>query len=165
MTTLAPVTGDNWRDLAAVRVADHQRRWVADVTYYLCLSAYGGLWRSCAVVAGEGTTVGHVMWAVDPDDGSHWIGGLVIDVAHQGKGLGRATIESVMALWDEQEPALSGSPYREAALSVAPDNEAALQLYRSLGFVETGELSDDELVLRRARVPATDLDGRDTPGR
>ena len=120
-TTLAPVTADNWRDVAGVRVAEHQQRWVADVTYYLCLSGYGGLWRSCVVLDDEGTTVGHVMWAVDPDDGSHWIGGLVIDTAHQGRGLGRATVESLMGRWEEKEPSLSGSPYQQAALSVGAD--------------------------------------------
>ena len=152
MVMLAPATSDNWRDIARVRAADRQRRWVADVTYYLCLSAYGGLWRSCAVLDEAGTTVGHVMWGVDPDDDSHWIGGLVIDAEHQGKGLGRATVEAMLALWQDQEPSLSGTPYHQAALSVAVDNETALRLYRSLGFVETGELSDDEVVLRRSRA-------------
>ena len=152
MILLAPATSDNWRDIARVRAADHERRWVADVAYYLCLSAYEGLWRSCAVLDDGGTTVGHVMWAVDPEDDSHWLGGLVIDADHQGKGLGRATVEALLALWEDQEPSLSGTPYQQAALSVAPDNEKALRLYRSLGFVETGELSDDELVLRRSRA-------------
>ena len=74
--TVVPATEQNWRDIARVRPADGQRDWVADATYYLCLSAYGDLWRSCAIVA-DGETVGHVMWAVDPDEGSHWIGGLL----------------------------------------------------------------------------------------
>jgi diamine N-acetyltransferase len=152
VVVLAPVTSANWRDLARVRAAEHQRRWVADVTYYLCLSAYDGLWRSCAVQDEDGGTVGHVMWAVDPEDDSHWIGGLVIDEEHQGKGLGRAAVQALMTLWERDEPALSGTPYRQAALSVALDNAGALRLYRSLGFVETGELSDDELVLRRERA-------------
>ena len=151
MVVLVPATSANWRDIARVRPADPQRRWVADVTYYLCLSAYDGLWRSCAVQDEHGTTVGHVMWAVDPEDHSHWIGGLVIDAEHQGKGLGRATVQALCALWEQEEPALSGTPYQQAALSVAPDNHTALGLYRSLGFVETGELSDDEIVLRRVR--------------
>ena len=122
MVVLAPATSDNWRDIARVRAADHQRQWVADVTYYLCLSVYGGLWRSCAVLDQTGTTVGHVMWAVDPDDDSHWIGGLVVDAEHQGKGVGRATVEALLALWQDQEPSLSGTPYHQAALSVAADN-------------------------------------------
>ena len=149
--SLAPVTAANWRDVTRVRVAEHQSRWVADVSYYLCLSTYDGLWRSYAVLDGD-VTVGHVMWAVDPEDDSHWIGGLVIDVDHQGRGLGRATVEALLALWEREEPSLSGTAYRQAALSVAADNAAASGLYRSLGFVETGELSDDELVWRRDRT-------------
>jgi diamine N-acetyltransferase len=152
MVSLAPVSSDNWRGIAAVKATDEQRRWVADVTYYLCLSAYGGLWRSCAVLAEGDTTVGHLMWAVDPEDDSHWFGGLVIHAERQGEGLGRAAVETLLALWEDKEPSLSGTPYREAALSVAPDNATALRLYHSLGFVETGEMSDDELVLRRPRT-------------
>ena len=152
MILLAPATSENWRDVARVRAADHQRRWVADVTYYLCLSAYGGLWRSCAMVE-DGDVVGHVMWAVDPEDDSHWFGGLVVDREHQGRGLGRATVRALLELW-EQEPTLSGTAYTQAALSVNPDNAAAVGLYHSLGFAETGELVDDELVLRRPRTGA-----------
>jgi diamine N-acetyltransferase len=155
MVVLAPVTSDNWRDLARVDAADHQREWVADVTYYLCLSAYDGVWRSCAVLGDGGTTVGHVMWAVDPADDSHWIGGLVIDAEHQGKGLGRATVEALLALWENDEPSLSGTAYQQAALSVSPDNDSALRLYHALGFAETGEAEGHEIVLRRPRAPGS----------
>jgi len=151
MVSLAPATADNWREIARVRSAEGQRDWVADVTYYLCLSAYGGLWRSYAVLDGD-DTVGHVMWAVDPEDASHWIGGLVIDRERQGRGLGRATVAALLALWEDLEPELSGTPYTQAALSVAPDNVVARSLYQSWGFAETGEMSDDELVLRRPRA-------------
>ena len=43
--------------------------------------------------------------------------------------------------------------YREAALSYEPENTVARRLYASLGFVETGERVEDELVARR---PADD---------
>lgn len=149
MVTLTPVTSDNWREVAAVRATETQLDWVADVTFYLCLSAYGDVWRSCAVLDDE-VVVGHVMWGVDPENDSHWFGGLVIDRERQGRGLGRATVEAILALW-EQEPALSGTPYTQAALSVSPDNTAARALYASLGFAETGEMDEDELVMRRPR--------------
>ncbi len=35
------------------------------------------------------------------------------------------------------------------ALSYKPDNERAKHVYASLGFAETGEMEDDELVARR----------------
>lgn len=138
MVTLSPAAAENWRDLIRVRAAQDQREWVAETAHYLCLSAYDGLWHSCAVEA-DGEVVGHVMWAVDPADGSHWIGGLVIDAAHQRRGHGRATVEALLARWQGEA----------AALSVSPDNLAALALYSSLGFTRTGEVEDDEVVLRR----------------
>jgi diamine N-acetyltransferase len=45
---------------------------------------------------------------------------------------------------------LAGQPgFREAALSCEPENTVARQLYASLGFVETDERVDDEIVARR----------------
>ena len=151
MVTVTPVSSANWHDVAQVRASEEQRRWVEDVSHYLCLAAYEGVWRSCAVEDEHGSTVGHVMWAVDPEELSHCIGGLVIDAGQQRRGLGRATVEALLAWWERDEPALSGTPFREAALTVAPDNTAARALYRGLGFVETGEMSEGEVVLRRPR--------------
>ena len=119
MVSLVPATAQNWEAIARVRPAEGQRRWVADVAYYLCLSKYEGFWRSYAVLD-DRATVGHVMWAVDPDESSHWFGGLVIDEARQGQGLGRATVTALLALWEEGEPGLSGTAYPQAALSVSP---------------------------------------------
>ena len=115
---------------------------MAEVTYYLCLCTYGGTWHPLAIEA-DGEIVGFLMWAVD-DDSSRWIGGVVIDVDHQRRGLGRAAMAEAVRLLGAQ-PGCTG-----IALSVSPDNAAARALYASLGFVETGEVEDDgaELVLR-----------------
>jgi diamine N-acetyltransferase len=87
------------------------------------------------------------MWGHDAEEDSHWIGGFVIDAKHQEKGYARAAME---ALLDH----LATQPgYTEAALSYEPENTVARRLYASLGFVETGERADDELVARR---PARD---------
>ena len=150
MVSLTPVTSENWRDVIAVRANDAQGDWVADVSFYLCLSTYGDVWRSCAVLDGD-VVVGHVMWGVDPEDDSHWVGGLVIDRSHQRRGLGRATVRALLTMF-ESEPSLSGTAYTQAVLSVESDNEVARSLYRSLGFAETGELSYGELVMRRPRT-------------
>lgn len=137
---LGPVTAHNWRELASLEVHPGQADFVADVTYYLCLCAYGDVWHPLAIIV-DGQVVGFCMWAVD-DDHSRWIGGVVVDAARQRQGIGRA---SVTALRDRlaAEP---GTP--NVALSYSPDNTAARALYRALGFVETGERVDDEIVAR-----------------
>lgn len=137
---LRDVDASNWRAVAKVRTLPEQERFVAPATHYLSLSAYGGEWHSLAIEA-NGEVVGHVMWAIDPADGSHWIGGLVIDAGSQRKGIGRATILVLI------ERFRADPNYRETRLSYMPDNGAA-QLYRELGFVETGEMDEDEVVAR-----------------
>jgi len=139
--TLHRVTSANWREVIAVQARRDQRRFVTDVTRYLALCRYGGTWSPLAIRA-EGVTVGFVMWGRDPDDGSYWIGGFVIDRRRQHRGYGRAALEALISL-------LSAKPgCRQIALSYEPDNDVAIALYASMGFVHRGEIEDDELVAR-----------------
>ncbi|MDM4723117.1 GNAT family N-acetyltransferase [Micromonospora sp. WMMA1363] len=142
--TLRPVDDDNWRAVADVAPRDDQRAWVpALAARYLLLTDRSDVWTSLAVYADE-TVVGHVMWGVD-DDGSRWIGGMLIDAAEQDHGVGRATVVT-LARW----LAGQGGPVR---LSYHPDNSSAAHLYTSLGFVPTGATEDDEIVVERVAPP------------
>lgn len=144
---LDPVTDDNWRALVALEVRPEQQDFVLDVAHYLCMCAYGSVWHPLAVVV-DSKVVGFCMWAVD-DDRSRWIGGVVVDVARQRRGIGRALI---IALRDRLIAA-PGTP--NVALSYSPDNTAARALYLDLGFVETGEQADGEVVARWTPHDAT----------
>lgn len=142
---LRDVTSGNWRAIAEVEPADAQLAFIAPVTRYLCLCHYGGVWKPLAIYAGV-EIVGFVMWAVDPEDQSGWMGGLVIDRGRQRKGHGRAAVQALVAR-------LAAHGCGSVALSYAPGNAAARALYRSLGFEETGEREDGEVVAR-LRLPA-----------
>jgi diamine N-acetyltransferase len=141
LIALRDVDADNWRACADLEVDPEQHDFVSPVARYLCLCHYGGVWHPLAVYAGD-EVVGFAMWAVDPGDQSGWIGGLVIDKTRQRKGFGRATVEALTRRLIETESC------RSCALSYSPENTAARALYASLGFVETGEMEDDELVAR-----------------
>jgi len=136
--TLEDVGADNWRACTALEVEQSQQRFVAPVAYYLALCAYGDSpWQPLAVRSGD-EVVGFVMWGIDPEDESFWI----IDRRHQRRGYGRAVVAQLL-----ERAAADG--HRETALSYDPQNTLAQSLYSSMGFVETGELADNETVARR----------------
>ncbi|WP_435866989.1 GNAT family N-acetyltransferase [Streptomyces zaomyceticus] len=137
---LEEITDANWRDVADVAPADDQRRFVAALgARYLLLSLRGGLWNSLAVRAGN-EVVGHIMWAYDEEDGTHWIGGMIVDAAEQGRGVGRAALRALTRR-------LAALPAcREIRLSYHPENIPAARLYADLGFAPTGDFEDEEVV-------------------
>ncbi|MBW4705482.1 MULTISPECIES: GNAT family N-acetyltransferase [unclassified Micromonospora] len=142
--TLRPVDDDNWRAVADLAPRDDQRDWVpALAARYLLLTMRSDVWTSLAVYADD-AVAGHVMWGVD-DDGSRWIGGMVVDAAEQGRGVGRAAVRT-LADW------LAGpDATHPVRLSYHPGNTAAAGLYTSLGFAPTGVMEDDELVAELRR--------------
>ena len=105
---------------------------------YLLLSDREGVWRSLGVYADD-AVVGHLMWAED-DDGSAWIGGLVVDASAQGLGIGRVATQTLIRWFSDEHG------YRVIRLSYQPENLSAAKLYESLGFRPTGEMDDDEIV-------------------
>jgi diamine N-acetyltransferase len=137
---LLEVDEENWRDVANIKVKPGQEEFVAATTYYMCLAHYGDDWHPLAIEA-DGEIVGHVMWGVDKEEDSIWLGGLVIDAAKQGLGIGRAAVQAFLDRFGPE-------PGAHIALSYAPENAVARQLYQKLGFVETGEMAEDEVVAR-----------------
>ena len=141
---LVPVDKTSWRDVAAVKPYPDQELFVAPTTYYLCLAHYDAEWNPLAIVS-DGSVVGHLMWAVDEEEGSTWLGGVVIDSAAQNQGIGRAAVMSFIERF-------SSGGQVNLALSYSADNTVARHLYSDLGFIETGEMAEDEIVARLRSV-------------
>ncbi len=140
VVTLHPINRDNWREVAKLKVNESQREFVAEPSYYLALCSYGEDWHPLAIYLGE-QVIGFLMWAVDSTDGSCWLGGILIDQGYQRRGYGRKAIQAAIAMLAEE------GGYQYFALSYSPDNPAK-HLYHSLGFIETDEWEDDEVVAR-----------------
>lgn len=132
---------ENWRAVANVAARRDQELFVMPVAWYLALCQYAGLgWKPYGIRHGD-KYVGFVMAAVDEQENSYWIGGFVIDAAHQRLGYGRKAMQ-VLLKWGTEMGCDT------AGLSYKPDNVVAKALYAGLGFVETGETSEDEVVAR-----------------
>ena len=87
--------------------------------------------------------VGFAMYALDPDDGNFWIYLLMVDQRYQRLGYGRKALDELLKLMSK----LPGCS--QVTLSVAPGNDVAMELYRQMGFRESGEIIGGEIVFRR----------------
>jgi diamine N-acetyltransferase len=139
--SLRPVAEDTWRNVANIRVSAAQREFVAEPSYYLALCCYGNDWHPLAICLDE-QVIGFMMWATDPADGSCWLGGIMVDRDMQKRGYGRRAIQAAISMLREK---VGTSDF---ALSYQPANLVAKHLYSNLGFVETNEWEDDEVVAR-----------------
>ena len=106
----------------------------------MALCSYGEDWHPLAIYLDE-QVIGFLMWAVNSTDGSCWLGGILIDQGYQRRGYGRKAIQAAIAMLAEE------GGYQCFALSYSTDNPAKY-LYSSLGFIETDEWEDDEVVAR-----------------
>jgi diamine N-acetyltransferase len=141
--TLRDITRDNWRECVRLKVAEDQLKFVATNAVSLAQSKYEP--ESVPLGAYDGDTmVGFVMYHPEDYEVSKlwFIERLMVGLQYQGKGYGRATMEALLA----QLKAVPG--YAAILISFVPENTAAQKLYSSLGFVDTGEIEEGELVYR-----------------
>ncbi|MFI7465030.1 GNAT family N-acetyltransferase [Nonomuraea sp. NPDC049646] len=147
---------ETWEAVAELRVADDQADLVAPNLYSIAESRFLPGFVTRAVMHDE-LAVGFAMYGPDPDDGQIWLYRLMIDKDHQGKGLGRAALQQVIA---HVRDAFDAPVLR---LGVRDDNVAARALYAAAGFVPTGQRFGREDVLElRLRTADTEA-SRGTP--
>jgi diamine N-acetyltransferase len=107
--------------------------------------------KECPGVAGpfgiyaDDRLVGFTMFAFDeeyedPSD-RYWLWRFMIDKNEQGKGYGKAALEEIIKYFRNNGADM-------ILLSTEPENERALHVYHKYGFKETGEMNDDEIVLK-----------------
>ncbi|MCH5263116.1 MAG: GNAT family N-acetyltransferase [Lachnospiraceae bacterium] len=89
--------------------------------------------------------VGFAMFAFDEDyedpNDRYWLWRFMIDKDLQGRGYGCAALKTIIAYFKEQ-----GVGYIK--LSTKESNSQAISLYHKFGFIENGEMNDEEVVLQ-----------------
>lgn len=91
----------------------------------------------------ENLIVGYVMVIYDYDEETYNIWHLMIDEKYQGKGYGT---EAVYLCIDY----IKSQPFGKSnniALTCSMDNYPALHIYEKLGFIDTGNRDDDEIIM------------------
>lgn len=142
--TLEPINERNYEAVFALEVADEQRAFVSSNMRSIAQAyVYEGA-EPYAVKSGT-DIVGFAMLYPLAGDGEPSVVNLVrimIDRRYQRRGLGRQTMEAII------ENVRRRPGVRVIQLSVNPQNQAAIQLYESVGFSDTGQISAGEKVYR-----------------
>jgi len=133
---LRTVTRENYRELIALEVAPDQKEFVASNLMTIAQMQFKEEKTALGIYVGD-IPVGLV--AYDLDDYDIWR--LMVDSRYQGKGYGRRGMKMVIDILHNH------NKLSEARTSVISGNDRAKNLYKSLGFKETGEISEGEVVL------------------
>ncbi len=131
---ILPVTENNWRAIASLKVADHQRDFIESNCQSLLEAAYDRslAWRPLALYDDD-TPVGFAMiGAWDPATHSVWLDRFMLGQRFQGAGRGGAFLERLITFLFAEYPATT------ILLSLHETNTAAAALYRRHGFRDSG---------------------------
>lgn len=140
---LEQINRENWYECSQLEVKPEQRDFVS--RNLLCIAEqqfYSG-WGAYAIYTGD-RMVGFVMYEDDEDQDGWWISSFMIAAEEQGKGYGKAALQSLIALMQRQG-------CREIWVGYVNNNGAARALYQSLGFQEVG-LDDEGDMIARLRL-------------
>ena len=139
--TLQPLSPENARPAVRLKVAEDQSRYVASNADSIAEAYVYPNFYPLTIYAGD-DLVGFAMYGQDPDDGCWWIIRMMIDERFQRRGYGRGGMQALISLMHEQHQC------ETITLGVDPANHGAIRLYESLGFRDTGELHEGEMIMR-----------------
>lgn len=146
MVSLRPITGSNRQEIEALRTTPEQERFVSTVVDSFAEAAeYPGAQAQYWGIYDDETPVGFVMIAdeVDgPDYIPQYLWKLLIDERYQRRGIGTATLDLIVEFF-------RGRPGVKVLTTSAGEGDGSpIPFYEAYGFVRTGEIDHDEVVLQ-----------------
>ncbi|MCE7741328.1 MAG: GNAT family N-acetyltransferase [Candidatus Heimdallarchaeota archaeon] len=137
--SIKEITADNWIKAVKLEVRSDQKGFVASNAKSIAQSKFQTFLECYGVYENE-QMVGFAATGKNPEDGEIWIARYMIGVQYQGKGLGKKGSQKLVSFLQEKHNC------SKIFLDVDPENKAAINLYKSLGFKETGKLQGNSLI-------------------
>lgn len=139
--SLRPVTPENVYDVMRLRVTKEQEQYVADNARSLAEAAYNPYAWPRAIYADE-TPVGFLMLYDDPHTPEYFLWRLMVDHRYQRMGFARRALEQLIDY-------VAGRPNAATlGVSYVPGEGSPQPFYAALGFEDTGEVVDEEKLMR-----------------
>jgi len=138
---LKVVDRNNWNTCIRLKLKEDQTKFIAPNLYSIAQSKVEPNLLPYAIYANK-EMIGFTLIDSEPDpkDLCHWIPRLMIDASFQGQGYGKASMKTII----EQMKMMTNIV--AIRISFDPDNESARALYLKMGFMDTGEIEDDEVI-------------------
>jgi len=142
MIALKKVDEDNFRKVVGIKLNEEQSEFVATNVYSIAQAwIYPEVARPFAIYNDE-EVIGFMMIAWDEEEREASIWRFMIAEEHQGKGYGRKAMEYALNMIRES------NKFDCASVDDVPENVVAKHLYENLGFKETGEIEEGEIVMK-----------------
>lgn len=144
---LKPVTRENWEEALKLSVENGQTSFVPSVAVslakvYIKPDGDSVEYIPFAIYDNE-QMVGFIMHAFEENTTNmYWINGFIVDDKYQRRGYGKAALAEIVK-WIENRFDIC----EEIRLTVHKENSNARNLYEKFGFLQTGEVYDDEDVM------------------
>ena len=137
MVTLREITAENFYDVLALKVAEHQTHFVSTVAESL---AQAWVYRDTAfpfAVYADETPVGFVMLGYYAARDQYTLWKFLIDHRYQDKGYGKQALQLAIGYLKDRFRA------KEVYAGVFKGNTKAKHVYLSFGFAETGNTEEN----------------------
>ena len=144
--SLDEITKENLRRVLSLEVSPLQRHFVASNPVSLAQAHVESQMR-CSAITAAGVPVGFVMLEPESDGRTIFIVRFMIDHRAQGRGFGARALDLVI------EQAFAQPGIERVTLSYVPGDGSPKPFYERVGFRETGEIVDDEIVMERLKDP------------
>lgn len=139
MIKLREMSKTNFLPVINLKLSEEDRGMVAPNMYSLA-EAYCDKKSIAKAITIDDIIIGFIMYEYDKKKKQGHIARLMIATEFQGKGYGTKALSIVLKEINKQK----GS--KRIDISYRPDNEKARKCYEKLGFIETGDIDEGEVV-------------------
>lgn len=139
------ITLENWRIFNRLRVKEEQREFVAENVAILARAfAFRDYNSLVYAVYNEDTPIGLIMQREYREEGRLFcvLDQFMIDREYQGRGYGKAAMQLWLSMIERE------GKYDSIILCYKEGDEPARNLYLGMGFYHTGEVDEDEVVMK-----------------
>ena len=140
--TLREITKETLRSILHLEVAANQKHFVASNAVSIAQAHYEPEHAWFRAIYADETPIGFVMIHDDAANAKYYLWRFMLDHRYQGLGFGRRALQAII------EHVRTRPNSQELFLSCVPGEGSACEFYAKLGFVPTGEVDEDEIMMK-----------------